>query len=62
MRYKQITMEHTKIAFTPVVEVPAVLDRLIMRTLIAGNRSIQYNLLSKLAVTCEGGLTMAIVI
>ena len=53
------------IAFTPVVEVQAVLDRLIMHTLIAGNRSIQYTLLSKQsskAITCEGGLTMAIVI
>ena len=30
------------IAFTPVVEVQPALDCLIMRTLIAGNRSVQY--------------------
>jgi hypothetical protein len=53
------------IAFTPVVEVQSVLDRLIMHTSIGGNRSIRYIFLSKLsskAVTYEGGgLTMAIV-
>ena len=45
MRYKidfLLVGTYTKlIPFTPVVEVQAVLDLLIMRTLIAGNRSIQ---------------------
>ena len=34
-------------AFTPVVEVQAVLDRPIMRTLIAGSRSIQIQIFNK---------------
>ena len=49
------------IAFIPVVEVQAVLDRLIMRTLIVGNRSIQYIRFKQSAVIYERGLTMAIV-